>query len=721
MIKKGKIFKRLLLLPVLCFAFMFFDIVNAEDAPSTVTIDSSKTSTSSKGYITVASSGAPLLAPVQYVNVGGSSVGAYCLDMNKIDYQGSTATLQKQSSAITDPGYIYLLTNGAASSDQSVYVTQMALWWYQDATKGTNNLNEAFKGENAKSIYKDDYNLYDRIASLAKGAINASKNATGSSSSSNSPITFSDKSDTKMKYNSDYSALVANIYVNAEPNDISNVSTSNVSGFTPTSNMIKVNGNIIRLEIPVSSIPQMTRSGSWTIRVTGQGNSSIVGYMYGLGDSSHQNLLVPIPTTGTSSGTYEVTFERTKLTFKKLDANGTRLGGAQLRIKKIGNDTVIHSWTSSSTADEVVYDLAPGSYQIEEISAPSGYVKAATTTFEVEEGKEKTVIITNTRENTTKPETPEPEYPDLIRISVIKKDEDGNYLGGAKMRLSCKTSGSTYEFTTVKSTSYPITSSTIIDGEECTLEEISAPSGYILNAQKVTKRVYLSSTNVFEMTNKQNRFPISKQDTTTGKELPGATLEIRNALGQIIDKWESTTEPHIVKGLADGVYTLHETIAPDGYVLASSITFTVKNGKVSEPIVMKNETTIVTFEKRAKETDELLKGAELVIRDSSGRTIYRWHSTDEAHIIKGLIVGKTYTLEEVTAPDGYDKAEPVTFTVKDSNQIQVVVMYDNLTMIDVPNTASFTSMMIYGTGILVLVIGILGTILYMKRRKNEQF
>ena len=82
---------------------------------------------------------------------------------------------------------------------------------------------------------------------------------------------------------------------------------------------------------------------------------------------------------------------------------------------------------------------------------------------------------------------------------------------------------------------------------------------------------------------------ISKQDITTKEELPGATLIIKDSKGKEIDKWVSGDEPHIIKGLKEGKYTLEEITSPDGYVLSSEIiTFKVKNNGVVTEVVMFN-------------------------------------------------------------------------------------------------------------------------------------
>ena len=74
----------------------------------------------------------------------------------------------------------------------------------------------------------------------------------------------------------------------------------------------------------------------------------------------------------------------------------------------------------------------------------------------------------------------------------------------------------------------------------------------------------------------------------------------------------------------------------------------------------------------------------------------------------------------MVAPEGYDKAEKVTFTVDSKKTLQEVTMYDRLTVIDVPNTGSYTSMILYISGALILLSGVIGITLYIKRRKSEQ-
>ncbi len=100
---------------------------------------------------------------------------------------------------------------------------------------------------------------------------------------------------------------------------------------------------------------------------------------------------------------------------------------------------------------------------------------------------------------------------------------------------------------------------------------------------------------------------------------------------------------------------------------------------------MKDETTKAQISKRDITTDEELPGAKLVILDENSNVVEEWVSTDIPHIIEGkLIAGKEYTLREITAPEGYEIAQDIKFTVNEDGSITEVVMYDESTP-DIPD------------------------------------
>lgn len=180
---------------------------------------------------------------------------------------------------------------------------------------------------------------------------------------------------------------------------------------------------------------------------------------------------------------------------------------------------------------------------------------------------------------------------------------------------------------------------------------------------------------------------IYKQDMK-GKNLAGATLRITDKNGnpvEGVDDWVSTTEPHVIMGKLNGgqEYILTEVAAPSGYVMAEPVHFTVSNEPVGpgqdyhEPVYMKDDTTKVQFSKIAITGGAELPGAKLSLKDAEGNVVEEWTSGDKPHLIEGkLTAGASYTLTEITAPQGYEVAENITFKVGTDGKLQTVTMLD---------------------------------------------
>lgn len=227
------------------------------------------------------------------------------------------------------------------------------------------------------------------------------------------------------------------------------------------------------------------------------------------------------------------------------------------------------------------------------------------------------------------------------------------------------------------------------------VREIESPRGYILSDKEYAVSI-AEDGKLIEITaeNKPVTVEISKRDIY-GNELVGAEMVLENADGEIVDRWTSDGTNHVVSKLGAGEYVLKEIAAPDGYIIATDIKFsvdiygnvTVENvdsTAVSDNgyplIVMVDDTTKVRISKRDITTGEELPGATLQIIDEDGNVVEEWVSTDEAHFIEGkLIAGKEYTLRETIAPDGYEIANEIKFTVNADGSVTEVVMYDELT------------------------------------------
>lgn len=257
---------------------------------------------------------------------------------------------------------------------------------------------------------------------------------------------------------------------------------------------------------------------------------------------------------------------------------------------KFSRDTAIMTAASDENGCFEFTDVPFGQYIVREIESPSGYIlsdKEYAVSIS-EDGK----VIEITTEN--KP----------ITVEISKRDVYGNELVGAEMVLE-NADGEKVDKWTSDGTNHIVSK---LGAGEYVLKEIAAPDGYIIATDiKFNVDVYGNVTveNVDSTAVSDNGYPlivmvddttkvrISKRDITTGEELPGATLQIIDEDGNVVEEWVSTDEAHFIEGklIAGKEYTLRETIAPDGYEIASEIKFTVNtDGSVTE-VVMYDEHT----------------------------------------------------------------------------------------------------------------------------------
>lgn len=244
------------------------------------------------------------------------------------------------------------------------------------------------------------------------------------------------------------------------------------------------------------------------------------------------------------------------------------------------------------------------------------------------------------------------------------------------------------------------------------IRELRAPQGYYFNDAEmdVTFTYDGEVLQVLDNTcaNKPTEMWVSKRDLTNDEELPGATLIIKDAKGNIVDTWVSTDTPHRVTGLHfDEDYTLTEKRPADGYAVADDIVFRLERKADADgheldeadvyylkdkkklwiipweewellddaTVIMRDDITKVQISKIDIATGKELPGAELVIKDKDGNTVAQWVSEDKPHYIEKLPAGE-YTLTEITAPNGYQLAESIAFTVLPTGELQTVVMKD---------------------------------------------
>lgn len=284
-----------------------------------------------------------------------------------------------------------------------------------------------------------------------------------------------------------------------------------------------------------------------------------------------------------------------------------------------------------------------------------------------------------------------------IRVQKSDKSNSNKYVNGAKYGIyndkgklleelvtsTVKKGSITYDGFAESVDTYPFGNYYI--------QEIEAPAGYLIDDTKYEFIVNADNLDKYQgsgpsytynhITIKTSDNPtsayVTKTDITGSEELSGAKLVLKKG-DEVIDTWTSSTEPHKIYGLVFGTeYTLSETISPDGYATTESITFTYsEDGQI---VQMKDDITKYQFVKKDNKGN-ILSGAKLQLSDDDTKdVIAEWTTSETPYTVSKLTVGKTYRLKELSAPSPrYKLADDITFTVKDTSEIQTITMVDEI-------------------------------------------
>ena len=342
-----------------------------------------------------------------------------------------------------------------------------------------------------------------------------------------------------------------------------------------------------------------------------------------------------------------------KVQIQKVDENGELLNGAILQLLN-SDGSVYEEWQTNGIKE---FDkIQAGTYTIHEVQPPNGYIKGEDVVITVKNMKDiQQFKIANEKR----------------RLIIKKENEQNEPLNGAKLKLTNLQTKEEYNWETTDE-EYVIEK--ILPGEYI-LEEIESPKGYIIaDSIKIIVKEDDVETNI-TMIDKNTKVSISKEDISNGNEIAGAKLKVVDEEGNEIDSWVSEeNKKHEINGvlIPGKTYTLIEEQAPDGYLVAESVKFTVSTDGSVDTVVMKDDYTKVVIGS-VDLNGTKVEGIEVQIVDKDGNVIEKWITDGKEHIItRKLIAGEEYTLEVISAPKGYEIGKKYKFKVTEDSKLEEI-------------------------------------------------
>ena len=401
----------------------------------------------------------------------------------------------------------------------------------------------------------------------------------------------------------------------------------------------------------------------------------------------------------------------------------------------LAKDTLIELKTTDEEGKiQFVADLPVDSrYYIKELAAPDGYVtdqEPQEFTFEYQGSGTSVTEYAFTFED-------EQTTVELSKADLTDKKE----LPGASLKVTDE-DGNTVDEWVSKEEAHIIKG--LIVGKKYKMTETKPADGYV-TAESIEFTVEnTKEVQKHQMLDDVTKVEISKKDITDSSEVPGAKLIILDKDGKKVESWTSTDKPHMVEKLPVGEYTLREEQAPDGYLIAEDVKFTVKDTGKVQKVKMKDAHPYgkLVIKKTDSTSKAALSGAEFELREKEGGKVVEKLVTDKTGTAtsgkipiatyKNGKVEKTveYILVETKAPNGYElssKKEEIRFEYKDGKTkvIEIVKEIKNTKSPsgstptgNSPKTGDSTNIWLPILLAVLSVCGIGGVIWYKKKKGN---
>ena len=352
--------------------------------------------------------------------------------------------------------------------------------------------------------------------------------------------------------------------------------------------------------------------------------------------------------TLTYTSSLNINNELTKTVFSKTEDDGNNLYGVPMEIVDAKTGEQVYNWITDDN-DLEIDGLPAGDYIWREVNAPEGYVLAKPVELTVKDGDiqdiemknfsvefakngndgnkllkggEFQVTSTKTKQITDKWTSGEHVFDvtedmkaklmageTVSDIYVDIEDDSSTYYriskneGRDDYRLLMQANGETKYYNidiNGDETTHMIRGT--VEDQEYVITELKSPDGYA-TAEPVTFKTNKEQNLTVEITDEITQFEFYKKDITSQEELEGATLQIKDKNGNIVDEWVSGKTPHKISGLTVGqTYTMIEVIAPVNYKIAQNKEFTVSDTGEVQKITMYDE--LMPVAKKVKTGDD---------------------------------------------------------------------------------------------------------------------
>lgn len=343
---------------------------------------------------------------------------------------------------------------------------------------------------------------------------------------------------------------------------------------------------------------------------------------------------------------------------KRDSATGQPLAGAQFRVTtaagcEVGLDGVIGDstltqngiFTTDSSGEIRITNLAPGAYVLTEIKAPHGYVMdAPSTNVVIGEGVDtQTVVITNTPKgglviNKLDSVTHEP----LEGVEFTITEADGTVVddnGGMTSSMGLYRTDENGQI--------------IIDGLVGTfiITETKTIEGYTIHEETRTQTVVINPNDTQTITvynDPVGGLELIKVNADDTKErIPNTTFEIRRMDDALVGTVTTDRNGRVFLSLENGSYYAVETESAEGFHMDDTPHyFEVENGETTTLQVENTPVSAILIHKTDSTTGEGIYGVPFILYDSTNTPVGQYTSDNEGYVlIEGLEAGRYYLRE----------------------------------------------------------------------------